>query len=62
MLPKPDLTITENPPHASPGDTAYLKDWKSNTVGDLNPKWKCSCQVMLCTSTAVKLEGLFHLK
>lgn len=57
ILPKPDLTTTENPLHVNPGDMVYLRDWKSNTSGDLNPKWKGPYWVILCIPTVVKLEG-----
>ena len=57
VLPKPDLTVTSDPPPISPGDTVYLKDWKSNTAGDLTPKWKGPYRVTLCNPTAVELEG-----
>ena len=54
---KPDLTVTEILPHVSSGDMVYLKDWKSNTEGDLNPKWEGPSRVILYTPTVVKLEG-----
>lgn len=57
MLPKSDSTKTESPPHVSPEDTVYLKDWKSSTVGVFNPKWKDPYHVTLCTPSAGKLEG-----
>ena len=41
MIPKPDLTIIKNPPHASPRDIGYLKDWKSGAPGWLS--WLSGC-------------------
>ena len=58
LRPQTDSAMTESPPYVSPGDTVCLKDWKSNTLGILHPKWKGLHWFILCTPTAGKLEGL----
>lgn len=48
VLPKPDLTVTSNPPHTYPGGRIYLKNWKANTAGDLTPNGRAPTR-LLCT-------------
>lgn len=56
MVPKPDLTVTESSPQKS-GRPGLIKDWKSDTAGNLNTKWRGPYQVILCIPIAIKLEG-----